>query len=337
VIGAEESSAIYPGLEPPPVPAADEGWQKTGWHSVVQPAAGEQPANGSFAPLPPDAWNGSLIPADRPPSYPQINHPLDPRRVQSPPVRSNLENPNPDAAYPMADDACPDCGIPIHQQQGFAARVIKPIGKLIHVFTPEQWLHGDPELVAKREPWNYRPFSASLFMGPIFGSTLIDNTVTQGTGFLAGARFGYDFDDDWGLETRIGSATFPVGGDYPNDGMQHSSDHFIWDIDFLYYPWGDSAVRPYFMMGVGVSRVKFGDTMGYENARILAGMPFGVGVKWKFSDWFIFRLECLDNVAFAGGSVIHTQHNASLSFGFEVRFGRPHVQYWPWNPGMRQF
>jgi hypothetical protein len=300
---------------------------------VVRPASAEQPANALNPQMPSNAWNAPQPYAEPPATYPQIRNPLDPRHVQIPPMRSNLEN----EQNPIDPDACPDCGIPLDQPPSVGSRLFRPIGKLIHVFSPNQWLHGDPEEIAKREPWMYRPFSAGLFMGPIMGSPLIDNTVTQGTGFLGGARFGYDFDDDWGLETRIASASFPVGGDYPIDGMQHSADHFLWDIDFIYYPWGDSAVRPYVLMGVGVSRIKFGDTLGYENARILAGMPFGLGVKWKLNDWFIFRFECLDNVAFAGGSVIHTQHNTSFTFGLEVRFGRPHIQYWPWNPGMRQF
>jgi hypothetical protein len=38
-------------------------------------------------------------------------------------------------------------------------------------------------------------------------------------------------------------------------------------------------------------------------------------------------------VAFAGGSIIQMQHNISFTAGFEIRFGRPRVQYWPWDPG----
>jgi len=219
---------------------------------------------------------------------------------------------------------------------GFCARCLHPLGRLFHVLSPERWLQCDPEQRAQREPWHYRPFSAGLFMGPILGSPLIANSIEQGTGFMGGARFGYDFDEDWGLETRIASASFPVSGGYLDDGRQHSSDHFIWDIDFLYYPWGDSAFRPYVLMGIGTSRIKFANQWGVDEARILAGMPIGIGVKWKLSDWFIFRVEGLDNVAFAGGSVFQTQHNFSLTGGLEIRFGRPHVQYWPWNPGMKQ-
>ena len=138
---------------------------------------------------------------------------------------------------------------------------------------------------------------------------------------------------------RLASASIPLVDNtyWPNGGYaQHSADHFLWDIDFLYYPWGDAAVRPYVLMGIGTARIKFADAAGYEYARILAGMPVGIGVKWKLNDWFVLRVECLDNVAFAGGSVFHTQHNPSVTGGLEIRFGRPHIQYWPWNPGMRQ-
>jgi hypothetical protein len=169
-------------------------------------------------------------------------------------------------------------------------------------------------------------------MGAAVGSPLINNSIQQGTGFLGGARFGYDFDEDWGLELRLASASYPLLSGYPV-GVQNSSDHFLCDIDFLYYPWGDAAFRPYLLMGIGTARIKFADQTGNDYARILAGMPVGIGFKWKMSEWFIFRAECLDNVAFAGGSVFQTQHNISLTGGLEIRFGRPRVQYWPWDPG----
>jgi hypothetical protein len=271
-------------------------------------------------------------PAEKP-TFPQIRNPLEAPRLEDTEPSPHASN----GVNPPAAATCPECGAPTDSPTtGFCARCLHSGGKLFHLLSPKRWLQNDPALIAQREPWRYRPFSVGLFMGPIVGSPLIDASIQQGTGFLGGARFGFDFDDDWGMEMRLASASFPVMGGYPADGTQHSSDHFLWDIDFLYYPWGDAAVRPYVLMGIGTSRIKFADQLGIEHARILAGMPIGIGIKCRLSDWFVFRLECLDNVAFAGGSVFQTQHNPSLTAGLEIRFGRPHVQYWPWNPGMKQ-
>jgi hypothetical protein len=268
-----------------------------------------------------------MPPAEREPTYPQIRNPF-----QSPQLPEAAANPNAAMDGGELDPlVCPECGDPVNEP-GFCFRCRYPFERLIRLLNPKRWLFIDAGARAEREPWLYRPFSVSLFMGPITGSPLINNHTQQLTGFIAGVRVGYDFDEDWGMEMRLASANFPLESGY-SSATQHNSDHFLWDIDFLYYPWGDAAVRPYFLMGIGTSRIKFVDQASIPYARILAGMPFGVGLKWRASDWFIFRMECLDNVAFAGGSIIQMQHNISFTAGFEIRFGRPRVQYWPWDPG----
>ncbi|MCC6123936.1 MAG: outer membrane beta-barrel protein [Pirellulales bacterium] len=321
--GREESSVIFAGPTPSVTPHQNYGgWTaSTGRWTPIRRAAFEQPAE-----IP-------VTPPEPPPTFPQIKNPLQsPRLVDAGPEANPALPGNVQAA-----ESCPECGSPMDDPSvGFCRRCLRGGSRLFRLLSPKRWLQIDPELRAQREPWLYRPFSAGLFMGSIVGSTLIDDSIQQGTGFLAGARFGYDFDDDWGLEMRLASASIPLYGGYPNNGAQHSADHFLWDIDFLYYPWGDAALRPYVLMGIGTARIKFSDQQGDNLSRILAGMPVGIGLKWRLGDWFIFRLECLDNVAFAGGSVFQTQHNPSLTGGLEIRFGRPRVQYWPWNPGMRQ-
>jgi hypothetical protein len=316
--GQEESSAIFPGLSPPSAVAPKDN----GWHPVVRPTLLEStPSDLRMRGQPP------------PQNFSQIQNPLT-----APPYEQPEGELKPEGGADMPNvSTCPECGSPLEEPaRGFCGRCMRPVGQWMHFFSPKRWFYSDSALVAQREPWLRRPFGASLFMGPISGSPLIKDSVEQGTGFLAGARFSYDFDDDWGIETRLASASIPVSGAYRNDGTQHSADHFIWDIDFLYYPWGDSLVRPYLLMGVGIDRIHFGDPQNRWYSRVMVDMPFGVGLKYRFNDWFTFRLELLDNVAFAGGSVIQTQHDFSITLGFEARFGARHVQYWPWNPGMRQ-
>lgn len=312
-LGQEE---IFPGMSPPT--ANGPGWTaSTGRWTAVRRASYDQTAS---------VPNNTPEP---PPTFPQIKNPLDTPHLEEPSAEARQGGNLPTA------EACPECGGRL-EPTGFCDRCARSGGKLLHLLSPRRWLEWDRQKLSQREPWHYRPFSVGLFMGPIVGSPLISDSIEQGTGFLGGARFGYDFDEDWGLEMRLASASFPVSGGYPIDGTQHSSDHFLWDIDFLYYPWEDAAIRPYVLMGIGTARIKFADQLGNDLNRIMVGMPIGVGVKLRLSDWFIFRIECLDNVAFAGGSNFGTQQNFSITGGLEIRFGRPHIQYWPWNPGMRE-
>jgi hypothetical protein len=315
-VAQEESLAIYPGLTTE-APSPPPGWKASmkQWTPVSKAGYEQTPML--------KETTGELAP-----TYPQIKNPLKSPRLEKPmPV---IHDPNEIIAPPL--DTCPDCGEPLNSAE--CRQGERPRDKLFHVFDLHRWLFIDAEQRAQREPWLHRPFSIGLFMGPISGSPLIRDSITQGTGSFAGARFGYDLDDDWGLEMRIASASMPLYGGFAL-GAQNDSDHFVWDIDFLYYFWGDAAYRPYFLMGIGTSRIKFVDQNLNAQSRILAGMPFGVGMKWKLSEWFIFRAECLDNVAFAGGSVFQTQHNFSFTAGFEIRFGQPHLQYWPWDPSTR--
>jgi hypothetical protein len=235
------------------------------------------------------------------------------------------------------------------------AECVRPNHRLLewlrcdNLFKPR---HGN---AADREPWIDRPFSVGPFIGPIVGNTLQENWVGQQTGTVAGVRLGWDMDDDWGVEMRMASAEIPVFdsdlaissqqtmdsmiGLAANDprrlrfDVTRYADHFLWDIDFLYYPLGDANWRPYLMFGFGFHRVKFEDRLSNDYARILAGMPIALGVKSRLNDWLAFRVECTDNVAFAGGSTIQTQHDVALTGAFEIRLGRAHTNYWPWNPG----
>jgi len=199
------------------------------------------------------------------------------------------------------------------------------------------------------EPWINRPFSVGVFAGAIVGSPLMNDWVGQETGTMAGMRFGWDMDDDWGLELRLATANIPIydsqsailsqqaqtsgGLPIPYLAGTRNADQFLCDIDFLYYPWGDAHFRPYLLFGVGTDRIKFTDRLGTNYARILLGMPVGLGFKYHMNDWLIFRVELADNMALAGGSIFQTQQNFSATGAFEVRLGRTKMQYWPWNPG----
>jgi hypothetical protein len=249
---------------------------------------------------------------------------------------------------------CPHCGEPLdHPILGTCDNCSGRGGQLLCLLRPGWIFGGRGGPVPPHDPWITRPFSFGVFVGPVVGSPLIDDWVGQQTGTVAGARFGWDMDDDWGLEMRLATANIPIYdseaaieaqlrslGSLPaNDpnrfivGGTRNADHFFWDIDFLYYPWGDSYFRPYLLFGLGTDRIKFTDRLENEYARILLGIPVGLGMKMHLSDWMIFRIEFTDSMALAGGSIFQTQHSVSFTGALEVRFGRPHILYWPWNPG----
>lgn len=181
--------------------------------------------------------------------------------------------------------------------------------------------------------WLNRPFHADWFIGTLLGDELIANRVDMNNELLAGIRIGYDFDYFWGIEWRFGWAnpnTEAVGA----TGEDINGSYFISDVDFKYYPWGDSKVRPYGLLGAGLARIDFTDDNDIRQNVNLMTMPFGTGVEFHQFPWLVWRLEVLDNLAF-GADGTETLNNFSFTAGMEWRFGAKPNSYWPWRPARR--
>ena len=176
--------------------------------------------------------------------------------------------------------------------------------------------------------WLNRPFHVDWFLGPLLGDDLISNRVSQDNVLFGGLRFGFDFDYFWGIEWRFAwaepRASFATPIEEPSDVR-----FVVSDIDILYYPWGDSKVRPYLLWGLGVTQLGFVDDTGLSRHATLVTMPFGVGVQYHQWPWLVWRLEILDNLAF-GADQVSTMNNVSLSVGMEWRLGARPASYWPW-------
>jgi len=265
-----------------------------------------------------------------------------------------------------APDCCPYCKTPYDEpldepvfQRDIAHRWlhVRPLLKhrlpsLFGVPTEAYNLMGRP---LQRESWLYRPFSAGWFMGMVQGGPLIDDWVGQQRGFLGGYRFGWDSDFHWGGEMRFAFGSVRLfdsdrakqarwdadtqDGFTPDDpwrqrfDRRRDADLNHWDLDVLYYPWGDTQWRPYLMAGLGTAQVSFIDRLSQKYDKTVLAMPLAIGMKCRCNDWLALRLECTDNIAFGGGSGFNTLHNLSFTAGLEVRFGGARKAYWPWNPG----
>lgn len=205
-----------------------------------------------------------------------------------------------------------------------------------------------------RDSWLYRPLSFEWMLGECWGGSLIDNWVEQRRGMFGALRIGWDVNAYWGwkmrfalAETTLVDSMLAIEAQQARDraaglsetdayyyrfSYRREADFFFWDIDFVYYPLGDTRLRPYLALGLGTVNITFMDRLDYHYSELVLGMPVAVGLKYRCSDWLAVLCEATDNVAFSGGKGINTLHQFSLVGGMELRFGGARRTYWPWNP-----
>jgi len=181
------------------------------------------------------------------------------------------------------------------------------------------------------ESWLTRPYSIGLAGGGFFAGDPIQGQVNGTPGFLGALRFGWDVEYFWGVETRLAFSTFgltdPLG--IQSFGRAHA---FIWDLDYLYYPLGDTKVRPYVSLGGGFIDYKFNNALGWQVHMTPFELPIGIGVKYRHNNIWVFRADLTDNLTFASGNQMSMMNSISLTGGVEVRYGAgPKRSYWPWN------
>ena len=188
--------------------------------------------------------------------------------------------------------------------------------------------HSERGVPLQGTSWLNRPYHADWFIGSLLGDELIAHHVDQNNELFAGVRIGYDFDYYWGLDWRLGWSKPNIGFADP-DPIAANGSYFLTDIDLKYYPWGDSKVRPYYLLGAGLARINFTDDTDIRRNVTLATMPLGLGLEFPQFPWLTWRLEVLDNFAF-GADGIETLNNFSLTAGMEWRIGARPQSYWPW-------
>jgi hypothetical protein len=179
--------------------------------------------------------------------------------------------------------------------------------------------------------WQNRPFHVDYFAGTMVGDDAIDGVIGQETGFFTGGRVGWDYDYYWGVDTRLGLAWMALY-DKKHPAINLGNGNIIdWDMNLLYYPFGDAKWRPFILLGTGISQFdSFGPSPAAYNSTMFE-LPFGAGLKYRFNEWLAFRFEVIDNYVVGVGS-LDSMHNISFDTGFEYHFGGQRRTYWPWNP-----
>jgi hypothetical protein len=177
--------------------------------------------------------------------------------------------------------------------------------------------------------WRNRPYHVDWFLGGMLNSSLIRNRVQQNNSTFAGLRIGWDFDHYWGTGWRFGWSDPNIDYRVHGNSENASSRLFLSDLDLLYYPWGDSKIRPYVLLGLGFTRVNFLDENHIHHGTSLLTMPYGAGLQFPQWPWLIWRFEILDNLAF-GADQVETLANVSFTLGMELRLGARPASYWPW-------
>jgi len=173
--------------------------------------------------------------------------------------------------------------------------------------------------------WRNRPLYVSLFAGGLLGDDLQEGEVEQGGGFIAGGRFGGDFDHYWGLETRLAFSDLHVN--YPGETESGESSNSYFDASVLYYPWGDTRWRPYLTVGFGVANYKYADEDALDIRVTAVEVPWGGGLKYLLTRNVAIRFDLIDNFSFPAGSRADTMHNFSFTGGAEIHFGGRQTGY----------
>ncbi len=177
--------------------------------------------------------------------------------------------------------------------------------------------------------WLNRPMYVGGFLGESFGSTLVSDELDMRSSLLGGGFLGYDLNHYWGGEIRLGLSSADV--QYVPSGAEFGESHNAWfDLNLMYYPWGDSRWRPFATVGVGIGSYDCAGDYGVALDHTGLGLPLGLGVKYLCGKQLALRLDVRDNLVF-GGHGADTRHSWAVTGGFEFRWGwRSAAEYSPW-------
>lgn len=176
--------------------------------------------------------------------------------------------------------------------------------------------------------WLNRPYEVTFESGALIMMQKPATNVRKSNDYYAALQLGWDFDHYWGSQVRLGWSTPELLN--TTQVAESSADNlFMTDVSFLYYPWGDSRVRPYYRAGLGLTNLEYTNDEAVRISETLLTFPFGVGLKYQFRRWAAFRLEIMNHLAI-GMNETSTLNNLTVTGGFEWRFGGRPASYWAW-------
>jgi hypothetical protein len=179
--------------------------------------------------------------------------------------------------------------------------------------------------------WLNRPYYFGATLGPMWLTNRPIPSVPRDVDVVGSLIFGWDWDYYWGSEFQYAYATPELGNPSAPPGSPIGHRYAHWNYSFIYYPWGDSNLRPYWRLGAGNTHYDYTLPNGVRWNEWTYSTPFGVGLKYSFRRWLAGRIEFTDQFSW-GDHGTATQHNLTLNFGLEMRFGAKRKAYWPWNP-----
>lgn len=234
-----------------------------------------------------------------------------------------LGNPSP-VQEGLAEEACEECfAPPAWMPEGISQLEMRTSSSHGRAMGPGGPLRGTS--------WLNRPYDISFDSGAFLMTSRVSPNVRPGNDYFGALGIGLDFDYYWGVQFRIGWSTPQLLNTAQPDAPK-SSNLFLSDLSLLYYPWGDSRLRPYYRIGAGLTDFGYTNDNGVGIDPFLYTMPVGVGMKFQAQRWFAWRAELVDNIAF-GQNETDTLHNLTLTFGAEWRFGGKPDGYSAWRRG----
>jgi hypothetical protein len=146
---------------------------------------------------------------------------------------------------------------------------------------------------------------------------------------VGGYRVGWDFEHYWGTEVRFAFSNVEFTDATDTETARNAENHY-WDMNLLFYPWGDSRWRPFASVGLGWGNFEYTLADGQDINKSLFLVPIGAGVKYYFRNWMALRVTATDNWAIGQGS-LDNMHNVMLTADVEMRFGGRRTSYFPYN------
>jgi hypothetical protein len=178
--------------------------------------------------------------------------------------------------------------------------------------------------------WLNRPYYLGADIGTVWLTRPINSDLTNDIDMFGGVFVGCDWDYYWGTELAVNRATPEIVNEDARDAKR--GDMLMEEtLSLMYYPWGDSLFRPYWRLGVGATEIDYPTDAGHRRDETLWTFPIGIGLKYPFRRFLAARVEFADQLAL-GNEGVATQHDLTLTFGLEWRFGAHPRSYWPWNP-----